>query len=78
MSLDQLFISRPSPLLPSCESPFRGLYLCGSGAHPGELVVTLFARNSHLSGLNQLYLATGGGVMGSCGRLAALTALKKK
>ncbi|OWF40195.1 pyridine nucleotide-disulfide oxidoreductase domain-containing protein 2-like [Mizuhopecten yessoensis] len=51
MGLDQLYMSRPISRLSNYRSPVRGLYLCGSGAHPG------------------------GGVMGSAGRLAAITAL---
>ncbi len=36
MSLDQLYLSRPSPLNAGCASyGVAGLYLCGSGAHPG-------------------------------------------
>ncbi|XP_046333221.2 pyridine nucleotide-disulfide oxidoreductase domain-containing protein 2-like isoform X1 [Haliotis rufescens] len=35
MSLDQLFLSRPIPALCNYRCPIRGLYLCGSGAHPG-------------------------------------------
>lgn len=36
MSLDQLYFARPVPLHSGYRSPLRGLYLCGSGAHPGE------------------------------------------
>lgn len=35
MSLDQMFWSRPLPGCGSYATPVRGLYLCGSGAHPG-------------------------------------------
>jgi len=35
MSLDQMFWSRPLPGCGSYATPIRGLYLCGSGAHPG-------------------------------------------
>ena len=37
MALDQLFLARPVPghSCHSPETPVRGLYLCGSGAHPG-------------------------------------------
>jgi len=35
MSLDQLYMSRPVPALSGYRSPVQGLYLCGSGAHPG-------------------------------------------
>ncbi len=38
MSLDQLFLTRPVSGSNKCYSPktaLRGLYLCGSGAHPG-------------------------------------------
>ncbi|XP_065224722.1 pyridine nucleotide-disulfide oxidoreductase domain-containing protein 2-like [Planococcus citri] len=52
LSLDQLFFNRPANW--STLSPYtaiKGLYLCGSGAHPG------------------------GGVTGSPGRLAALSAI---
>uniref|UniRef100_A0A672IKJ9 Pyridine nucleotide-disulfide oxidoreductase domain-containing protein 2 n=1 Tax=Salarias fasciatus TaxID=181472 RepID=A0A672IKJ9_SALFA len=51
MSLDQLYLARPLPSLSDYRSPITGLYLCGSGSHPG------------------------GGVMGSPGWNAALTAL---
>lgn len=51
MSLDQLYLARPLPFLSDYRSPIKGLYLCGSGAHPG------------------------GGVMGSAGWNAALTAM---
>jgi len=52
MGLDQLFVTRPTSKFTGSETPIKGLYLAGSGAHPG------------------------GGVMGSCGRLAAEYALR--
>uniref|UniRef100_A0A3P8V9Y9 Pyridine nucleotide-disulfide oxidoreductase domain-containing protein 2 n=1 Tax=Cynoglossus semilaevis TaxID=244447 RepID=A0A3P8V9Y9_CYNSE len=35
MSLDQLYLARPLPSLSDHRSPIKGLYLCGSGCHPG-------------------------------------------
>jgi phytoene dehydrogenase-like protein len=35
MSLDQMFFFRPVPGWGRYRMPVRGLYLCGSGAHPG-------------------------------------------
>ncbi|XP_029305452.1 pyridine nucleotide-disulfide oxidoreductase domain-containing protein 2 [Cottoperca gobio] len=35
MSLDQLYLARPLPCLSDHRSPIKGLYLCGSGCHPG-------------------------------------------
>ncbi|XP_060943515.1 pyridine nucleotide-disulfide oxidoreductase domain-containing protein 2 [Limanda limanda] len=35
MSLDQLYLARPFPFLSDYRSPIKGLYLCGSGCHPG-------------------------------------------
>ena len=35
MSLDQMFVMRPVPGCARYRSPIRGLYLCGSGTHPG-------------------------------------------
>ena len=37
MGLDQLFTQRPSYSAPAYSSPVSGLYLCGSGAHPGKI-----------------------------------------
>ncbi len=35
MSLDQMFVMRPAAGWARYRTPVRGLYLCGSGAHPG-------------------------------------------
>ncbi|MCL4115996.1 UNVERIFIED_CONTAM: hypothetical protein GTU68_012207 [Idotea baltica] len=35
MSLDQLYMARPTPFQVGPSTPIKGLYLCGSGAHPG-------------------------------------------
>ena len=35
MSLDQMFVMRPVAGYARYRTPLRGLYLCGSGAHPG-------------------------------------------
>jgi phytoene dehydrogenase-like protein len=35
MSVDQLFFLRPVPGWAKYRTPLRGLYLCGSGTHPG-------------------------------------------
>ena len=41
MSLDQLYLVRPTPLNPSYSTAgIKGLYLCGSGAHPGRLIIS--------------------------------------
>lgn len=52
MPLHQLFNMRPVPGWSDYRTPLRGLYLCGSAAHPG------------------------GGVMGACGRNAAVEMLR--
>ena len=36
MALDQLYTTRPTPKYSGSRTPIQGLYLCGSGAHPGE------------------------------------------
>lgn len=46
MSLDQLFSFRPSPLASDYRTPVRGLYLCGSGTHPGGGVMGIPGRNA--------------------------------
>lgn len=45
MGLDQLFTQRPSYSAPAYSSPVSGLYLCGSGAHPGGGVMGAPGKN---------------------------------
>jgi len=46
LSLDQLFSARPVLGHADYRMPVRGLYLCGSGAHPGGGVTGLPGRNA--------------------------------
>jgi phytoene dehydrogenase-like protein len=46
MSLDQLFSFRPSPEACGYRTPVTGLYLCGSGTHPGGGVMGIPGRNA--------------------------------
>ncbi|XP_067858148.1 pyridine nucleotide-disulfide oxidoreductase domain-containing protein 2 [Heptranchias perlo] len=46
MSLDQLYMTRPLPSYSNYRSPVKGLYLCGSGAHPGGGVMGSAGRNA--------------------------------
>lgn len=46
MSPDQLFAFRPIPGWAKYRTPIRGLYLCGSGAHPGGGVTGAPAHNA--------------------------------
>ncbi|XP_025252283.1 pyridine nucleotide-disulfide oxidoreductase domain-containing protein 2 [Theropithecus gelada] len=46
MSLDQLYFARPVPLHSGYRCPLQGLYLCGSGAHPGGGVMGAAGRNA--------------------------------
>ncbi|MBA2427562.1 MAG: NAD(P)/FAD-dependent oxidoreductase [Actinobacteria bacterium] len=46
ISLDQLFSFRPAPRAASYKTPVHGLYLCGSGAHPGGGVMGIPALNA--------------------------------
>ena len=46
MSVDQLFSFRPSALAGGYRTPVRGLYLCGSGTHPGGGVMGIPGRNA--------------------------------
>jgi phytoene dehydrogenase-like protein len=46
LSLDQLFMARPMLGHADYRSPIRGLYLCGSGSHPGGGVTGLPGRNA--------------------------------
>ncbi len=46
MSLDQLFFLRPVPGWAQYRTPVRGLYLCGSGTHPGGGVMGAPGHNA--------------------------------
>ncbi|GMH24572.1 hypothetical protein Nepgr_026415 [Nepenthes gracilis] len=46
MGLDSLFLMRPVKRWSSYRTPIRGLYLCGSGAHPGGGVMGAPGRNA--------------------------------
>ncbi len=46
MSLHQLFFNRPVPGFADYRTPIRGLYLCGSAAHPGGGVMGAAGRNT--------------------------------
>jgi phytoene dehydrogenase-like protein len=46
MTPDQLFFLRPVPRYCRYRTPIRGLYLCGSGAHPGGGVMGAPGRNA--------------------------------
>lgn len=43
---DQLFSARPHPDAAQYQTPMKGLYLCGSGAHPGGGVTGAPGRNA--------------------------------
>ncbi|EPS67844.1 hypothetical protein M569_06929, partial [Genlisea aurea] len=46
MGLDSLFLMRPMKRWSSYRTPVRGLYLCGSGTHPGGGVMGAPGRNA--------------------------------
>ena len=45
MGPDQLFFLRPAPGLGNYRTPLRGLYMCGSGVHPGGGITGAPGRN---------------------------------
>jgi phytoene dehydrogenase-like protein len=45
MTPDQLFFMRPIPGYADYRTPIAGLYLCGSGTHPGGGVMAVPGRN---------------------------------
>src|SRR5262249_21649486 len=46
MTLNQLFVCRPVPGYANYRTPIRGLFLCGSAAHPGGGVMGAAGRNA--------------------------------
>ncbi len=46
LTLEQLFFLRPAPGWAQYRTPVRGLYLCGSGAHPGGGIMGAPGRNA--------------------------------
>jgi phytoene dehydrogenase-like protein len=48
LTLEQLFFMRPSSGWAGYATPVRGLYLCGSGAHPGGGIMGAPGRNAAL------------------------------
>lgn len=55
MSLDQLYFLRPSKALANYKTSFKGLFLCGSGTHPGGGVTGGPGRLAALTALNKLW-----------------------
>jgi len=52
LTLEQLFSARPAVGLAQYKMPVKGLYLCGSGAHPGGGVSGLPGHNAAKTILN--------------------------
>jgi len=69
MNIDQMLSYRPSPSLSRYRTPIRGLYLTGSGTHPGGGITGVPGRNAALEALADLGRARGSPRRGPC-RLA--------
>lgn len=54
LALDQIYSLRPAPGYASHRMPVEGVYLCGSGAHPGGGVSGVPGRNAALAALKDL------------------------
>lgn len=54
MNIDQMMSFRPSPSLSRYRTPIKGLYLTGSGTHPGGGITGVPGRNSALEVLYDL------------------------
>jgi len=59
MTPDQLFSLRPVPGWSGYRTPIRGLYLCGSSAHPGGGVTGAPGRNAAMVVLDDLRMLKG-------------------
>ncbi|MGE3832823.1 MAG: phytoene desaturase family protein, partial [Parvibaculaceae bacterium] len=46
LHMDQIFSMRPAPGFADYRTPIAGLYLCGSGAHPGGGVSGIPGHNA--------------------------------
>jgi phytoene dehydrogenase-like protein len=53
MTLDQLFLFRPVPGFADYRTPIKGLYVCGSAAHPGGGVMGAAGWNAARAILGQ-------------------------
>jgi len=65
MTLDQLFGYRPTPALSGYRTPIQGLYLSGSGVHPGGGLNGIPGHNTAqvvLQDLGYVKSASGGGL----------------
>jgi phytoene dehydrogenase-like protein len=54
MGLNQLYFTRPTLVYSDYRSPVNGLYLCGSGTHPGGGVMGASGRGAALTLLRDL------------------------
>jgi phytoene dehydrogenase-like protein len=71
---DQMFCFRPIPGYADYRTPVEGLYLCGSGTHPGGGVMAVPARNASRVVLRDARLRkVGETLQGSARRLRELT-----
>jgi len=57
ITLDQLYFARPFPHYANYRTPISGLFLCGSGAHPGGGVTGGPGRLAALTAINDLKAA---------------------
>jgi len=46
MTPDQLFVFRPLPECNNYTTPIKGVFLCGSGSHPGGGVTGIPGKNA--------------------------------
>jgi phytoene dehydrogenase-like protein len=51
LTLEQLFFMRPAPGWADYRTPIRGLFMCGSAAHPGGGIMAAPGRNAALKAL---------------------------
>jgi phytoene dehydrogenase-like protein len=53
LTLEQLFFLRPAPGWADYRTPIKGLYMCGSAAHPGGGIMGAPGRNGALRAMGK-------------------------